>query len=262
MAATTVVVSQELSATSSDLKWYLAHLPKYLAAIFGILVMYVGISLYQFAYGESTGLDSTEPLFKTYWHSLFYIEQVVLILLAITLWSYLWQTREQNFDALSPREELRRYINLTMWISVYTFSVYWAGSYFAEQDNSWHQAAVRDTAFTVNHIVEFYYCFPFYTVMGVSAWLYARTRLPLFAKGISLPLTLAVAGPFMIFVAVGFNEWGHTFWYREELFIAPMHYSFVIGVWFAHAVGGILMQSVLRMRGLIERIHQEPAQQY
>jgi len=82
-----------------------------------------------------------------------------------------------------------------MWISVYTFAVYWAGSYFAEQDNSWHQVSVRDTPFTANHIIEFYFNFPLYVLLGGSAWIYARTRLPLYAKGISVPLTLAVVGP-------------------------------------------------------------------
>jgi hypothetical protein len=56
--------------------------------------------------------------------------------------------------------------------------VYWAGSFFAEQDNSWHQASVRDSPFTASHIIEFYF----------------------------------------------------TFWFREEFFGAPMHWSFVIGV--------------------------------
>lgn len=132
--------------------------------------------------------------------------------------------------------------------------VYWAGSYFAEQDNSWHQVAIRDTPFTANHIIEFYFNFPLYVILGGCAWLYARTRLPLYAKGISLPLTLAVFGPFMILVSVGFNEWGHTFWFREEFFAAPIHWGFVIGVWFALGVGGILLQGVTRLIELLDKI--------
>ena len=145
-----------------------------------------------------------------------------------------------------------------MCISVYTFAVYWAGSYFAEQDNSWHQVAIRDTPFTANHIIEFYFNFPMYIILGGCAWLYARTRLPLNAKGISLPLTLAVFGPFMILVSVGFNEWGHTFWFREEFFAAPIHYGFVIGGWFALGVGGILLQAVTRLIELIDGMEDVP----
>ncbi len=72
-----------------------------------------------------------------------------------------------------------------------------------------------------------------------------------------MPLTLAVAGPFMIFVVIGFKEWGHTIWFREELFGAYIHYAFVIGVWFALAVGGTLLQQVMRMSELIELINEE-----
>lgn len=261
METTTQKVPDAQSAVLYDATWYLKDFKKYLATIGAILFMYVSITTYQYTFAESTGLDSTDPLFEAYWMNLFYIEVVFQLILVAGLGYYFWKHRDRNLDQLPPREELRRYLNLTMWISIYTFSVYWAGSYFAEQDNAWHQAAIRDNIFTANHVIEFYLCFPFYTIMGISSWLYARTQLPLNAKGISLPLTLAVAGPFMIFVAVGFNEWGHTFWFREELFGAYMHYAFVIGVWFALAVGGILLQCVMRMSELIELINKDPAVQ-
>ncbi len=218
--------------------WYLKDLYRYLSA-FGILTaIYMGFRIYQGAYGVSTGLDSTEPAFDVYWMRLFNFNVTFVTLFAGVSWGYLWFSRDKKLDTLKPKEEIRRYFTLTMWISVYTFAVYWAGSYFAEQDNSWHQVAIRDTPFTANHIIEFYFNFPMYIILGGCAWLYARTRLPLYAKGISLPLTLAVVGPFMILVSVGFNEWGHTFWFREEFFAAPIHYGFVIGVWFALGVGG------------------------
>jgi methane/ammonia monooxygenase subunit C len=234
--------------------WYIRELYKYLATFAGLTVMYVGFRLYQGAYGVSAGLDSSEPAFDTHWMRLLYIELGVLIVVFPTLWGYLWFTRDQNMDAMSPKEEITRYFTLTMWISVYTFAVYWAGSYFAEQDNSWHQVSIRDTPFTANHIIEFYFNFPLYVLLGGSAWIYARTRLPLYAKGISVPLTLAVVGPFMILVSVGFNEWGHTFWFREEFFAAPIHWGFVIGVWFALGVGGILLQQVERLTQLLDKI--------
>ena len=117
---------------------------------------------------------------------------------------------------------------------------------------------IRDTPFTANHIIVFYFCFPMYILLGGSAWLYARTRLPLNSRNISLPLTLAVFGPFMILVSVGFNEWGHTFWFREEFFAAPIHWGFVIGGWFALAVGGILLQEAARITELLDRIEDAP----
>ena len=242
----------------SKLPWYIRDLHKYLLTFAGLTVMYVGLRLYQGAYGVLAGLDSTEPAFQTHWMRLFHIELGILALVFPALWGYLWLTRDQNLEAIAPKEEIRRYFTLTMWISIYTFAVYWAGSYFAEQDNSWHQVSIRDTPFTANHIIEFYFNFPLYVLLGGSAWLYARTRLPLYAKEISLPLTLAVIGPFMILVSVGFNEWGHTFWFREEFFAAPIHWGFVVGVWFALGVGGILLQQVNRMIELLDKIEDLP----
>ena len=242
----------------SKLPWYIRDLHKYLLTFAGLTVMYVGLRLYQGAYGVLAGLDSTEPAFQTHWMRLFHIELGILALVFPALWGYLWLTRDQNLEAIAPKEEIRRYFTLTMWISIYTFAVYWAGSYFAEQDNSWHQVSIRDTPFTANHIIEFYFNFPLYVLLGGSAWLYARTRLPLYAKEISLPLTLAVIGPFMILVSVGFNEWGHTFWFREEFFAAPIHWGFVVGVWFALGVGGILLQQVNRMVELLDKIEDLP----
>jgi methane/ammonia monooxygenase subunit C len=246
-----IVSTQE---NTSSLPWYLIDIPKYLKG-FGLLtVIYVSLRLYQGAFAVEHGLDSTEPAFEQYWMRLFYIELAVIAAVASGFWGYLWLSRDRHLDQLEPKEEIRRYFTLTMWISIYTFAVYWAGSYFAEQDNSWHQVAIRDTPFTANHIIEFYFNFPLYVILGGCAWLYARTRLPLYAKGISLPLTLAVFGPFMILVSVGFNEWGHTFWFREEFFAAPIHWGFVIGVWFALGVGGILLQGVTRLIELLDQI--------
>jgi methane/ammonia monooxygenase subunit C len=238
--------------------WYLKDLPRYLSGFVILTIIYMGLRIYQGAFAVSTGLDSTEPAFEIYWMRLFYIELVLDALIAGGFWGYLWFSRDKNLDTIEPKEEIRRYFTLTMWISIYTFAVYWAGSYFAEQDNSWHQVAIRDTPFTANHIIEFYFNFPLYIILGGCAWLYARTRLPLYAKGISLPLTLAVFGPFMILVSVGFNEWGHTFWFREEFFAAPIHWGFVIGVWFALGVGGILLQGTTRMIELLDQLEDAP----
>ena len=236
--------------------WYLKDVYRYLSA-FGILTaIYMGFRIYQGAFGVSNGLDSTEPGFEHYWMRLFNFNVTFVTLFAVLSWGYLWFSRDKHLDKLEPKEEIRRYFTLTMWISVYTFAVYWAGSYFAEQDNSWHQVAIRDTPFTANHIIEFYFNFPMYVILGGCAWLYARTRLPLYADGISLPLTLAVVGPFMILVSVGFNERGHTFWFREEFFAAPIHYGFVIGVWFALGVGGILLQGVTRLIELLDGLEE------
>ncbi len=94
--------------------------------------------------------------------------------------------------------------------------VYYAGSYTLEQDAAWHQVIIRDTSFTASHIVAFYGTFPLYITCGVSSYLYAQTRLPLYSQATSFPLVAAVVGPMFILPNVGLNEWGHAFWFVDE----------------------------------------------
>jgi methane/ammonia monooxygenase subunit C len=61
-------------------------------------------------------------------------------------------------------------------------------------------------------------------------------------KGWSIAYVLLFVGPFMIFPNVGLNEWGHTFWFMEELFVAPLHWMFVFFGWFSLAVFGVTLQ--------------------
>jgi hypothetical protein len=61
----------------------------------------------------------------------------------------------------------------------------------------------------------------------VASYLYAMTRLPQFSKAVSFPLVGAIVGPMMILPNVGLNEWGHAFWFVDELFAAPLHWGFV-----------------------------------
>jgi methane/ammonia monooxygenase subunit C len=58
----------------------------------------------------------------------------------------------------------------------------------------------------------------------------------------------------MLLPGIGYNEWGHTFWFREELFASPVHYEFVVAVWFAHGLGGTLMQIVMRVSELLKQV--------
>jgi methane/ammonia monooxygenase subunit C len=55
----------------------------------------------------------------------------------------------------------------------------------------------------------------------------------------------------MILPNVGLNEWGHTFWFMEELFVAPLHYGFVVFGWLALAIMGVLLQVFASVSNLI-----------
>jgi methane/ammonia monooxygenase subunit C len=221
-----------------------------LAGVFSLMLAY---RCYQQIFGWSAGLDATAPAFDTYWMSLLKVELVVLTTSWAGLWSYLWVTRDRALSQLAPREEIRRYINLIFFIFVYAFAVYWTGSFFAEQDASWHQTVVRDTAFTPSHVVLFYGTMPLFVLFGVGSLLYAMTRLPKFAERLSLPLIIAVAGPFLILPNLGFNEWGHAFWLMEEYFSAPLHWGFVVLGWSVLALGGLLVQILQHLLDAIRR---------
>ena len=54
----------------------------------------------------------------------------------------------------------------------------------------------------------------------------------------------------MIFPNVGLNEWGHTFWFMEEIFVAPLHWGFVFFGWAALAVFGVSLTILNRVREL------------
>jgi len=94
--------------------------------------------------------------------------------------------------------------------------------------------------------------YPMYIVIGVGGFMYARTRLPAFAcKGWSVAYVLLFIGPFMIFPNVGLNEWGHTFWFMEELFVAPLHWGFVFFGWFSLAVFGVTLANPWPRQGTL-----------
>lgn len=230
-----------------------------IGAMIGITLLMAAYRIYQQIFAWSAGLDSTDPAFETYWINLLKGELVLLVCSWAGLWSWLWLTRDRNLSALKPREEIRRYFNLVLYIMVYAFCVYFTGSFFAEMDASWHQTVVRDTAFTPSHVILFYGTIPLYILFGVGAFLYSVTRLPRFAERLSIPFVLAVGGPFLILPNLGYNEWGHAFWMMEEFFSAPLHWGFVVLGWSVLALGGLLLQIAQHIFETMGRLERETA---
>lgn len=251
--------STHASATAETQPRPIVNLKPALLTLFGILCVMVAYRTYQQVFAFSAGTDSTDPLFDTYWMTLLKVELPVLVSSWAVLWSYLWVTRDRNLSAIKPREEMRRYFNLVLYVFVYAFCVYFTGSFFAEMDASWHQTVVRDTSFTPSHIILFYGTIPLYILFGVGTFIYATTRLPRFAERISIPLSIAVAGPFLILPNLGYNEWGHAFWMMEEFFSAPLHWGFVVLGWSVLALGGLLLQIAQHIYETMGRLEQEAA---
>ena len=217
-----------------------------------ISVMMISVRVYQQFYAWTAGMDYFSADFQFYWMNLLYAQWVVEAVAATSILGYIWLTRDHDLDNLAPTLELRRYFRLIAFITIYVFIVYWTGSFYAEQDAAWHQVAIRDTDFTPSHIPLFYLCMPTFVIAGVAAFLYARTRLPEFSKRVSIPFVIGVSGPALMLPNLGYNEWGHTFFFMEELFSAPIHWGFVVLGWSVLALGGLLLQIMRRIVELCE----------
>jgi len=200
------------------------------------------------------GTEATAPEFQVYWMNLMYAQLVVCSIAFFASLTYLWRTRDRHLDKLAPAEEMLRYSRLLGMLFVYAFTFVFAGSFFAEQDASWHQVVMRDTSFTPSHIVLFYGFFPLFITFGFCSYAYAMTRLPLYAKGVSMAMLITVIGPMMVFPNVGYNEWGHAFWFMEEYFTAPLHWGFVVFGWSVMALGGVLVTVVSRLSVLMPQV--------
>jgi methane/ammonia monooxygenase subunit C len=242
-AAGSAVAQQEAPLFNAKAFWYIMA---------GFTAFNLFVRWYEEVYGWSAGLDAFAPEFKTYWMNWLYTEFVVEITTASFLWGWLWRTRDRNLDALSPRDELRRHVNHMIWLCAYGVAIYWGASFYTEQDGTWHQTVIRDTDFTPSHIIEFYMSYPIYIITGMGCFLYAKTRLPQFSKGVSVAYLVLIVGPYMILPNVGLNEWGHTFWWMEELFVAPLHYGFVFFGWMALAVNGVVILLMERLTTLFK----------
>jgi methane/ammonia monooxygenase subunit C len=253
MSATDISRSQ--TADKAGLAYYFTGWVPYAAGAGAIFAVYIFYNWWELVHGHAHGLDFHTEEFQIYWMRLLYTQWVVEIVVATLLWSYIWIRRPARVVGISAKEEIQRYCGLWMFLAVYAMTVYAGGSFFTEQDGAWHNVVIRDTSFTPSHITEFYMAYPTYIIVGVATLIWAYTRLPLYqTKGLSVPHIIAVVGPFMILPNVGLNEWGHAFWFMEELFVAPLHWGFVVLGWFAMGWMGVAVQSAQRINELLPQI--------
>ncbi len=223
--------------------------------IFGVAaVVYAIYRVYMQQMAFTVGLDYYEPEFQVYWMSLFWAQMVLGALAFAGINGYLWMTRERHPELVTPREELRRYFGLLLWVFAFAIILGMLGSLATESDAAWHQVTIRDTDFTPTHIGLFYFALPALIIAAVSVFVYVRTRLPQHSNKYLVPLGIALSGPIMILPTVGYNEWGHTFFYAEELFGAPVHWGFAFLGLALLAVGGVIVHILSRMGELIREV--------
>ena len=211
---------------------------------------------YQQEYSFSYGLDYFEPEFQTYWMNLLYSQLTIITLGGLALVGGLWFTRPEEIN-MTPREELDKYMLILTLMAGIGLIAPTGIILYMEADAAWHQVTIRDTDFTPTHIGLFYFFIPLLIVALSAAFVWVHTRMPDFVNRISFPLALMVAGPALIMPNLGFNEWGHTFFYAEELFAAPIHWGFVTLGWALFGFGGFTIQILNRMAKLMTLSKQE-----
>lgn len=212
---------------------------------------FLGYRMYIEYHSFTVGLDYFEPEFQVYYMRLLYAQlSIISIGGALALW-HLWRTRPKEVN-MDPKTELTIY-NLIFGIFAISgiFAIIILGLY-TEADAAWHQVTVRDTDFTPTHIALFYMAIPIGLVALVAGGLWMHTRMPDFRNRVSVPLMIVISSPILIMPNLGFNEWGHTFFYAEELFAAPIHWGFVVLGWGLFGQAGFLIQCISRVKVLTD----------
>jgi methane/ammonia monooxygenase subunit C len=254
VTADTVIAEEESSANEQNSLPVVVNWATYFKVIAGIGLGYLAYRVYLQKYAFSVGLDSFEPEFSVFWMRLLYAQIGVAVLTLIGVVVYLWQTRELSPESVTPEVELSRYFKWITWLASYTLVVFITGALGAESDAAWHQVVIRDTDFTPTHIELFYFCIPALIICGVGSFLYAKTRLPMHSDKAFVALAIAIGGPILIMPNVGYNEWGHTFFYAEEVFNASIHWGFSILGLALLGLGGVVIHIVKRMKELIDEV--------
>ena len=215
-------------------------------------VFYLIVRIYEQIYGWRAGLDSFAPEFQTYWMSILWTEIPLELVSGLGLAGYLWKTRDRNVDAVSPREEMRRLVVLVQWLVVYGIAIYWGASLLHGAGR--HLAHDGDSRHGLHAVAHHRVLHELSDLLGDRGWRVLLCEDPHSVsslKGYSLAFLIVAIGPFMIIPNVGLNEWGHTFWFMEELFVAPLHWGFVFFGWMALGVFGVVLQILAHIHALI-----------
>lgn len=229
--------------------------------LLGIFAIGIFFRVYQQIFAWKCG-ESTAPCYARIWMPFLYVELAVWSITGSAWFAWLAKgcktcdAQREAVGEVDARHESQHIWSLMGIILALAMAVYWGGSYFAEEDGSWHQIAVRDTAFTPAHIMIFYGTFPVFIILGIGAYLYARTRVPVVFRDRGFPFCwgLVLAATLMEMFQVAFNEWSHSFWIAEEIFAAPFHWGFVLWGYFGAGIFGVWGLMFGRMFHLLDKI--------
>jgi methane/ammonia monooxygenase subunit C len=224
------------------------------------LVLAAAIRIFQQFTAWTYGTDAASTGFNEYYRSLFIAEVIGVTVATLWWWgSLVRRGRTLVTKPISHGEEVRRIA--VFWGLVGTTSVilYIMASFWPNQDGSWHQTAIRDTALTPSHIPMFFLFFPLGITFTVGTYLFGRYWLPKIygaENGFPWSFFLLIAASVTEMAQVAMNEWGHSLWITEEIFAVPFHWPFVMYGWLAAGIFALWAETLVRLLQIEGEIEQ------
>jgi methane/ammonia monooxygenase subunit C len=222
------------------------------------IVIAAAIRIWQQGNAWTIGIEAASPAFTRTYRALFYAEVIASTAVTLWWWTYLIRKGREIVDKpVSHDEEVRRIAKFWGLIATISVELTIMASFWPNEDGSWHQTAVRDTAFTPSHIPMFYLFFPLGITMTIGTYLYGRTRLPKVygvEKGFPWSFALLIAASVTEMMQVAMNEWGHSLWIPEEIFAVPFHWPFVFYGWLAGGIFALWAETLIRLLGIEDEV--------
>lgn len=229
----------------------------------GVLVLTAVHWWYSTTHAWTAGIEAASPEFTKYFMGLFWTQLIVLGAFTGLWFGWLVRTGKRVIDEpVTADEEVRRIAVFWGLIAINSLVLYVMASFWPNQDGSWHQTAIRDTAFTPAHIPMFFFWFPGGLVMAIGTYLYGRYRLPKVYgpdKGFPWSFALLIAASLNEVIQVAFNEWAHSLWITEEIFAAPFHWPFVFYGWLAAGIFALWAETIIRLLGIEKEVEESEA---
>lgn len=227
------------------------------------IVMAAAIRIWQQGNAWTIGIDASSPGFTRTYRMLFWSELLASAAIGLWWWTYLIRKGRKIVDEEVPHEvEVRRIANFWGLISTISVELTIMASFWPNEDGSWHQTAVRDTALTPSHIPMFFLFFPFGIILTTGTYLYGRYWLPKVygaAMGFPWSFFLLISASVTEMMQVAMNEWGHSLWITEEIFAAPFHWPFVLYGWLAAGIFALWAETIIRLLGIEAEIEEAEA---
>lgn len=135
---------------------------------------------------------------------------------ALLLWRRIWQTQDVAHVANNDRRVSHAFL-LMIWLGLDLLMVIAGGGILAHMDAPWVQLSAA--SISPAHLMTFITVIPAYIVFGGSSWLFARTRLPEFAKGNFDHFVIVTIAPFMFLPVFDPQDLIHSFDSNSNLYL-------------------------------------------